>query len=73
MEQQTGYKLGKECPKPAYCYPAYLTDVHSTAHRVHDWVKHNLESRRPGEMSISSDMQVTQPLRQKVKRNLRAS
>ena len=34
-----------------------------------DWKKHKLESRLPGEISISSDMQMTPPLWQKVKRN----
>ena len=34
-----------------------------------DWMKHKLESRLPGEISISSDMQMTPPLWQKVKRN----
>ena len=34
-----------------------------------DWKKHKLESRLPGEISITSDMQMTPPLWQKVKRN----
>src|SRR5574341_1408358 len=33
-----------------------------------DWKKHKLESRLPGETSITSDMQMTPPLWQKVKR-----
>ena len=33
------------------------------------WKKHKLESRLPGEISITSDMQMTLPLWQKVKRN----
>ena len=33
------------------------------------WKKHKLESRLPGEISITSDMQMTPPLWQKVKRN----
>ena len=33
------------------------------------WMKHKLESRLPGEISITSDMQMTQPLWQKVKKN----
>ena len=33
-----------------------------------DWKKHKLESRLPGEISITSDMQMTPPLWQKVKR-----
>ena len=38
-----------------------------------DWKNHKLESRLPGEMSVTSDMQMTPPLWQKVKRNSRAS
>ena len=38
-----------------------------------DWMKHKLESRLPGEISISSDMQMTPPLWQKVKRNSKVS
>ena len=38
-----------------------------------DWKKHKLESRLPGEISITSDMQMTPPLWQKVKRNSKAS
>ena len=34
-----------------------------------DWMKHKLESRLWGEISITSDMQMTPPLWQKVKRN----
>ena len=29
------------------------------------WMKHKMESRLPGEISITSDMQMTPPLRQK--------
>ena len=36
------------------------------------WKKHKLESRLPGEISITSDMQMTPPLWQKVKRNLKS-
>ena len=38
-----------------------------------DWKKHKLESRLPGEISIMSDMQMTPPLWQKVKRSEKAS
>ena len=73
MEQQTGSKSGKEYVKPVYCHPAYLTYMQSTSWEMLDWSKHKLESRLPGEMSITSDMQITPPLWQKVKRNQRAS
>ena len=69
MEQWTGSKLGKECIKAVYCHPAYLTYMQSTSCEMPDWMKHKLESRLPGEISITSDMQMTTPLRQKAKGN----
>ena len=68
MEQQTASKLGKEYIKAVYCYPAYLTYMQSASCEMLDWMKHKLESRLPGEISITSDMQMTLPLCQKVKR-----
>ena len=62
MEQQTGSKSGKEYVKAVYCYPAYLTYMPSTSWEVLDWMKHKLESRLPGEISITSDTQMTPPL-----------
>ena len=59
MEQQTGSKLGKEYIKAEYCHPAYLTYMQSTSCEMLDWMKHKLESRLPGEISITSDMQMT--------------
>ena len=67
MEQQTGPKLGKEYVKAVYCHPAYLTYMQSTSCELLGWMKHKLESRLPGEISITSDMQMTPPLRQKWK------
>ena len=55
MEQQTGSKLGKEYVKPVYCHPAYLTYMRSTSSEMPGWMKHKLESRLPGEISITSD------------------
>ena len=69
MEQQTGSKLGKEYVKAVYCHPAYLTFMQSTSCEILGWMKHKLESRLLGEISITSDMQMTPPLWQKVKRN----
>ena len=68
MEQQTGSKLGKQYFKAVYCHPAYLTYMQSTSQEMLGWKKHKLESRLPGEISIS-DMQMTPPLWQKVKKN----
>ena len=72
VEQWTGSKLGKEYVKAVYCHPAYLTSMQSTSCEMLGWIKHKLESRLPGEMSITSDMQMTPPLWKKVK-NYRAS
>ena len=69
MEQWTGSKLGKEYVKAVYCYPAYLTYMQSTSCEMPGWRKHKLVSRLPGEISVTSDMQMTPPLWQKVKKN----
>ena len=69
MEQQTGFKLGKEYVNAVYCHPTYLTCMQSTLCEMPDWMKHKPESRLPGEISITSDMQMTPPLWQKAKKN----
>ena len=69
---QSGSKSGKEY-KAVYCHPAYLTSMQSTSCEMLGWMKHKLESRLLGEISITSDMQMTPPLWQKVKRNTKAS
>ena len=69
MEQWTGSKLGKEYVKAVYCHPTYLTSMQSTSYEMQGWMKHKLESRLLGEISLTSDMQMTPPLWQKVKRN----
>ena len=61
MEQQTGSKLGKEYIKAVYCHPVYLTYMQSTSCEMLGWMKHKLESRLPGEISITSDMQMILP------------
>ena len=67
MEKQTGCKSGKGYVKAVYCYPAYLTYMQSASCEMLDWMKHKLESRLLGEISVTSDMQMTPPLWQKVK------
>ena len=69
MEQQTGSKLGKEYVKAVYCHPAYLTYMQSISCEMLGWMKHKLGSRLLGEISITSDMQMTPPLWQKAKKN----
>ena len=68
MEQQTGSKLGKEYVKAIYCHPAYLTYMQSISCVMLGWVRrHKLESRFQREISITSDMQMTPSLWQKLK------
>ena len=67
IEQQTGSKSGKEYVKAVYCHPACLTYMQSASCEMLGWMKHKLESRLPGEISITSDTQMTPPLWQKAK------
>ena len=69
MEQQTGSKLGKEYIKAVFCHPAYLAYMQNISCEMPSWKKHKLESRFLGEISKTSDMQMTPLLWQKVKRN----
>ena len=69
MEQWTGSKLGKEYIKAIYCHLAYITSMQNISCEMPEWMKLKLESRLPGEISITSDIQMTQPFWQKVKRN----
>ena len=59
MEQQTGYKSGKEYIKAVYCHPVYLIYMQSPSCEMLGWMKSKLESRLPGEISITSDTQMT--------------
>ena len=67
MEQQIGSKSEKEYIIVAYCHPVYLTYMQSTSSEMPGWMKHKLESIFLGEISISSDRQMTPPLWQNVK------
>ena len=62
MEQQTRSKSGKEYVKAVYCHPAYLTYMQNTSGEMLGWMKHRLETRLLGEISITSDMHMTPPL-----------
>ena len=72
MEQQTISKSWKEYVKAVYCHSIYSTYMQSTSCEMQDWMKHKLESRLLGEISITSDTQMTPTLWQKAK-NYRAS
>ena len=63
------FQIGKGVRPAVCCHPVCLTYVQRTSCEMLDWMKHNLESRSPGEISITSDMQITPPLWQKVKKN----
>ena len=65
MEQQAGSKMGKEYIKAVYCHPAYLTYMQSISSETLGWMKHKLESRLLGEISITSDVQMIPLLWQK--------
>ena len=69
MEQQTGSRLAKEYVKAVKCHLAYLMYMQSTSYEMPGWMKHKLESKLLGEISITSDTQMTPPLWQKVKKN----
>ena len=69
QETTDWFQTGKKVIKAVYYHPAYLTYMQSTSYEIPDWMKHKLESRLQGEISITSDMQMTPPLRQKAKRN----
>ena len=68
MEQQTGSKQEKEYVKAVYCHPAYLTYTQSTSWEMLGWRKHKV-NQDWWEISVTSDMQKTPPLWQKVKKN----
>ena len=59
--EQTGSKLGKEYDKAVYYHPVYLTDMQRTSYEMPGWMKHKLESRLPGEISITSFVDDTTP------------
>ena len=63
------FRLGKEYIKAVHCHPAYLTYMQSTLCEMPGWMKHKLESRLLGEISVTSDMQLAPPLWEKAKRN----
>ena len=55
--------------KAVYCHPAYSAFMEGTSCEMPGWMKHKLESRLLGKISVTSDMQMTPPLWQEVKRN----
>ena len=72
MEKQTGSKSGKEYVKAVYCHSPYLPYIQSTSRKMLGWMKHKLESRLPEEITITSDMQMTPPLKAENKEDLQS-
>ena len=68
MEQQTGPKLGKEYIKAVYCHPVYVTSMQSTSFKMLSWMKHKLESKLLGEISITLVTQMHHPYGRKQRR-----
>ena len=68
LEKWTGSKLGKEHDKFVYCHPTYITYMQSTSCEMLGWMKHKLESRLLGEISMTTDMQITPPNGRKQRR-----
>ena len=68
MEQRTGSKLGKEYVK-AIVSPCLFNLYAEYIMQMLGWKKHKLESRLPGEIPITSGIQMTPPLWQKAKKN----
>ena len=62
VEQWTGSNLGKEYVKAEYCHPTYVVYMQSTSREMLGWMKHKLESRLPGEILITSNVQMIPPL-----------
>ena len=62
IDQWSGSKLGKDYVKAIYCHPAYLIHMQSTPCDMLGWMRHKLESRLLGEISVTSDIQMTLPL-----------
>ena len=58
IESQTGSKLEKQYDMAVYCHTAYLTSMQSTSYKMPGRMNHKLESRLPGEISITSGMQM---------------
>ena len=48
------FQIGN-CIKAIHCHPAYLTYMQSTSCEMPGWMRHKLESRLPGEISITLD------------------
>ena len=60
-ETRNWFKSGKGYSKIVCCDPDNLTYIQSTSCEMPGWMNHKLESRLPGEISTTSDMQIIPP------------
>ena len=67
------FKIGKGVRQGCILSPCLYNFYAEYIMKMLGWKKHKLESRLLGEISITSDMQMTPPLWQKVQRNQKAS
>ena len=58
---QIGKGVRQGC-HPVYCHPVYLAYMQNTSREMLGWIKHKLESKMLGEISITSDTQMIPPL-----------
>ena len=52
------FKIRKGVYQAVYCHLAYLTSMQSISCKMLGWKNHKLESRLPGEISITSDTKI---------------
>jgi len=50
--------LRKEYNKAVCCHPVYVAYMQSTSYEMPGWMSYKLESRLPGEILTTSDMQI---------------
>ena len=72
LKQQSGSKLGEEYVKAVYCHSACLTYMQTILYEMLDGMKHKLESRLQGEISITSDTQMTPPFMAESEKELKS-
>ena len=60
MKQQTGSKLGNEYDKAVYSHPGHLIYMQRMSCELPEWMKHKVESRWLGQITMTSLMQMTQ-------------
>ena len=63
------FQIGKGVRQGCICHLTSLAYMQNISYEIIGWMKHKLESRFLGKVSITSDMQMIPPLWQKVKKN----